>query len=138
MATLSLFADLSQLATICDFVTQVGHDLGLDERLIYDLHLAVDEACTNVIQHAYRGRGGQIEVTVEPMDGGLQVIIRDWGEAFDPRTVPTPDVMVPLEQRSLGGLGLFLMRRVMDRVEFHFDPKHGNTLTMWKRLPDKE
>jgi anti-sigma regulatory factor (Ser/Thr protein kinase) len=137
MATLSLFADLSQLGTICTFVTEIGRELGLDERSISELHLAVDEACTNVIQHAYHGRGGQIEVTVEPMEGDLQVVIRDWGQAFDPQAVPTPDPTVPLEQRPLGGLGLFLMRRVMDRIEFQFDPSNGNTLTMWRRLPDR-
>jgi serine/threonine-protein kinase RsbW len=138
MPTLSLFADLSQLETISTFVIETGHELGLDERSIYELHLAVDEACTNVIQHAYRGLGGWIEVAVEATQGGLQVIIHDRGEAFDPQAVPTPDPKTPLEQRPIGGLGLFLMRQVMDRVEFHFDPEHGNTLTMWKRLPNAE
>lgn len=134
MAVLSLIADLAQLATIRDFVAQTGRELGLDDELIYSLQLAVDEACSNVVNHAYGGSGGLIEITIEPAGESLQVIIRDWGRAFDPSAVPVPDLAAPLEQRSLGGLGLFLMRGIMDRVEFQFDEENGNTLTMVKQL----
>jgi serine/threonine-protein kinase RsbW len=134
MAALSVFADLAQLANIRDFVAQTGRELGLDDELIYNLQLAVDEACSNVVNHAYGGSGGLIKITIEPVGESLQVIIRDWGEAFDPSAVRVPDLAAPLEQRSLGGLGLFLMRGIMDRVEFQFDEENGNTLTMVKQL----
>jgi serine/threonine-protein kinase RsbW len=134
MAELSLQAGLDQLSTIRAFVGQVGCDLGLDERTIYALELAVDEACTNVIRHAYRGQGGEIRIRVEQMDDRVQVVIRDWGQAFDPQAIPLPDVTAPLEQRPLGGVGLFLMRQMMDSVEFEFSPNDGNKLTMTKRL----
>jgi serine/threonine-protein kinase RsbW len=134
MPALSLIADLAQLATIRDFVAQTGRELGLDDELIYNLQLAVDEACSNVVNHAYGGSGGLIEITIEPVGESLQVIVRDWGQAFDPSAVPVPDLAAPLEQRSLGGLGLFLMRGIMDRVEFQFDEENGNTLTMVKQL----
>ena len=133
MATLSLDADLAQLTTIREFVSRSGRELDLDERTIYDLQLAVDEACTNVIQHAYAGRGGAMEVTVEPDEGGVRVTVRDWGEPFEFQKVPEPNVATPLEQRELGGLGLFLMHQVMDDVLFDFDAEQGNTLTMVKR-----
>lgn len=138
MATLSLQADRFQLAIIRSFVTQTGHDLGLDERVIQHLELAVDEACTNVVQHAYGGQGGKIEITIELLAAGVQVIVRDWGAAFDPLAVPTPDVTAPLQQRSPGGLGLFLMRQLMDRVDFQFNAERGNTLTMVKRPDGRE
>jgi serine/threonine-protein kinase RsbW len=137
MATVKLRADLTELATIRDFVARTGRDLGLPERMIYDLTLAVDEACSNVIRHAYGGQAGTIEVRVQSHDGCVRVTIRDWGEAFDPAAVPVPDVGAPLEQRPLGGLGLFLMRQAMDDVEFEFDPVCGNTLTMTKRIPER-
>ena len=133
MATLRLFADLSRLATIRQFVAQTGHDLGLDERMIYELQLAVDEASTNVVRHAYGGQGGEVEVTVEEIESGVRMIVRDWGEPFDPMRVPAPDVSAPLEQRKLGGLGLFLISQVMDSVSFAFDAEQGNTLTMVKQ-----
>lgn len=134
MATLSLFADVSELATIREFVAQAGRDLGLDERRIYDLQLAVDEACANVVQHGYGGQGGEIEITVERDEEEVRVTLRDWGTSFDPQAVPAPDVTASLEQRRLGGLGLFLINQVMDDVSFEFDAESGNVLTMVKRL----
>ncbi len=133
MATLSLYADLAQLTTIREFVSRSGRELDLDEREIYDLQLAVDEACTNIIQHAYDGQGGAMEVTVEPDKGGVRVTVRDWGTPFEFQKVPVPDVAAPLEQRGVGGLGLFLMHQVMDDIIFDFDAVQGNTLTMVKR-----
>lgn len=133
MATLSLTADLSQLTTIREFVAHSGSALGLGEEALFELQLAVDEACTNIVQHAYKGRGGIIKVTVEPGDGGVRVIVRDWGKPFEFQRVPVPDVTVPLEQRKTGGLGLFLMQQMMDEVHFDFDAEQGNTLTMVKR-----
>jgi anti-sigma regulatory factor (Ser/Thr protein kinase) len=134
MATLSLFADVSELATIREFVAQAGRDLGLDERRIYDLQLAVDEACANVVQHGYGGQGGEIEITFERDEEEVRVTLRDWGTSFDPQAVPAPDVTASLEQRRLGGLGLFLINQVMDDVSFEFDAESGNVLTMVKRL----
>ncbi len=138
MAKLSVLAGASQVASICDFVARAGWDLGLDNRLIYDLQLAVDEACINVIRHAYDGSDGEIEVSIDLTDKGVQAVIRDWGAAFDPLSVPEPDVSASLHERTPGGLGLFLMRNVMDQVDFQFDAERGNTLTMIRRLGDAE
>jgi len=133
MTTLRLCADLAQLTAIREFVARSGRELDLDERANYDLQLAVDEACTNVIQHAYGGRAGEIEVTVEPAEGGVRVTVADWGTPFELHKVPVPDVAAPLEQREVGGLGLFLIHQLMDDVRFDFDAELGNTLTMVKR-----
>jgi anti-sigma regulatory factor (Ser/Thr protein kinase) len=138
MTTLSLRADLGDLAAVREFVARIGADLGLDADVIYDLQLAVDEACANVINHGYGGQAGRIDVTVEPAEEGVQVVVRDWGGAFDPHVVHTPDVQAPLEERRLGGLGLFLMRKVMDDVSFAFDAERGNTLRMVKRIQRRE
>jgi len=138
MAEMNLFVDRDQLAVVRNFVTQMGCDLGLDSRVIDDLKLAVDEACTNIVEHAYGGQGGQIEIEIKSIDDGVQVTIHDWGAAFDPQAVPSPDVAAPLEQRPLGGLGLYLMRQMMDRVDFQFDGEDGNTLTMVKRLKEEQ
>lgn len=138
MAVLRLYADRARLATIRDFVAKVGHELGLDKRVVYDLQLAIDEACTNVVEHGYGGRGGEIEIGVEAAKDGVGVIVRDWGATFNPQAVPEPDVTAPLEQRRLGGLGLFLMRQVMDDVHFEFGAENGNTLTMFKRHRGEE
>lgn len=135
MASLRLLVDLDTVAEVREFVVQVGHDLGLPSGAIDELELAVEEACTNVCRHAYGGHCGEIELSLERGEGSVEVVLRDWGAAFDPSAVCCPDVTAPLEERSLGGLGLYLMRQLMDRVEFEFDEESGNTLTMVKELP---
>jgi serine/threonine-protein kinase RsbW len=127
-------ADLAQLGAIREFVAKASRRLDADEQAIRDLQLAVDEVCSNAIRHGYGGQEGQIEVTVEQFGHSVRVIVRDWGMAFDPQQVPVPDVDVPLEQRALGGLGLFLVQQVMDDVRFEFNGKRGNSVTMARRL----
>ena len=133
MTSLSLRADLSQIATIHGFVEQVGKDQDLDGQTLHTLHLVIGEACTNVIEHAYGRQGGPMEITLEARDDYVRVIIRDWGVAFDPAKVPIPDIGAPLEKRPLGGLGIFLMYQMMDDVHYHFSVEDGNTLIMVKR-----
>jgi serine/threonine-protein kinase RsbW len=132
MAELSLFVDLDRVSEVREFIERIGKELALDDQVIFQLQLALEEACSNVVFHAYDGQGGDLEVTIEPIEGGVQVVIRDWGAAFDPQAVPIPDVAAPLDQRPLGGLGLHIMRQIMDRVDFAFDPDQGNTLTLVK------
>ena len=134
MASLRLLVDLDTVGEVREFVVQVGRDLGLPPEAIDEMELAVEEACTNVCRHAYGGHCGEIELTLERGEGSVEVVLRDWGAAFDPAAVYTPDVTAPLEKRSLGGLGLYLMQQLMDRVEFQFDEESGNTLTMVKQL----
>jgi len=134
MTKMLLCADLAQLGTIREFVAVASRDLDVDECIIPDLQLAVDEICSNVIRHGYGGQGGRLEITVQAVAEGIQLIVRDWGTAFDPEAVSAPDVDAPLERRSLGGLGLFLVRQLMDEVHFQFHQKQGNSVTMIKRL----
>ncbi|HDQ72211.1 MAG TPA: ATP-binding protein [Chloroflexi bacterium] len=121
------------LVSISDFVTQAAEDAGLDKRAIHAVQLAVDEACSNIIQHAYGGEGrGDIECTCRIDGAGLTVILRDEGCRFDPAAVPEPDASPTLDTCSGGGLGLFFMRQLMDEVHFEFDQGDGNVLTMSK------
>lgn len=138
MATMRSRADPDQLAAIREFVARSSQALAVDERTIGDLQLAVDEICSNVIQHGYGGRGGEIEITVEDAGASIRLVVRDWGMAFDPGRVPAPALDLPLEERKLGGLGLFLVRQIMDEVQFEFDVQQGNSVTMVKRLNREE
>ena len=137
MVTMRWRAELTHLAAIREFVVDTSRSLGADELAVRDLQLAVDEVCSNSVRHGYGGREGQIEVTVERVGQSIKVVARDWGRAFDPEQVPLPDPGLPLEQRSLGGLGLFIVRQVMDEVRFEFSDSHGNSVTMVRRL-DRE
>lgn len=133
MASLILDANLSNISTIHNFVDEVGREHHLDVQTLHALHIVMGEACTNVIVHAYKSQGGPLQIHVEVQDNCIWILIRDWGLAFDPSQVPVPDVTATLENRPLGGLGVYLIRQMMDDVIYDFDAELGNTLTMIKR-----
>ena len=131
---LSVSSDMNNLVVIADFVTTVAEKLGLDEQETFALQMAVDEASSNVMEHAYRGHSdGRLSLRVQALDDEVVVTICDQGERFDPQSVPRPDISAPLQERHNGGLGLYLMEKLMDSVAWEFDPERGNTLTMRKR-----
>ena len=105
-----------------------------DESAVFQTRLAVDEACTNIIEHAYpNSEGGEIEVVIQARPGEIQIHLTDFGEPYDPGQVRSqPPTGLPLEEALPGGLGLYLMRRVMDEVYYTSHP-NSNTLVMVKR-----
>jgi serine/threonine-protein kinase RsbW len=121
------------LVAIRKFVFQAASDAGFDEKDIYAVELAVDEACANIIEHAYGGENkGNIECTCNDLNGSLEIIIRDEGQPFDPTNVTTPNFSVDLNQLKPRGAGLFLITNLMDDVDFKFSKKKGNELRMVK------
>ena len=132
MDTITLTADLDALAKISAFVTEAAELAGLDERATWQVQLAVDEAATNVIQHAYDlDAPGDLTLGWRCEDNKFVVTLRDYGRQFDPGSIPEPDITSSLEDRQVGGLGLYLITRLMDEVRFDFDPHAGNVLTMF-------
>lgn len=131
---LTVEGDLKNLARIGEFVGEAASQAGLADRAAYAARMAVDEACTNIIEHAYGGEGrGQIRLVCQIQADGLRIIIYDQGESFSPTNVPELDTEAPLEARPLGGMGLFFIRSLMDQVEFTFGTPEGNRLTLFKR-----
>ena len=134
MRTAIFPAKFDQLDSIRDFAIQAARDAGMDDSETYAIELSIDEACTNIIEHAYQEENrGDIECTCDSNDVCLTVVIRDHGKPFDPSTVVTPDLNADIDNRAVGGLGVFLMKQLMDEV--HFEPlgEAGNVLTMVKR-----
>ncbi len=122
------------LTEVSQFIDQAAARAGLDERATYAVRMAVDEACTNIIQHAYGGEGrGQIRLLCETQAEGLQVTIFDQGTPFEPMHVPELDPQAPLQERQPGGMGVFFIRNLMDTVEFKFGTPQGNRLILFKR-----
>lgn len=127
-------AVLASLGKISDQVLEAAKKAGLSERAQYDVEVAIDEACANIIEHSYAGEaGGEIECTCLILPEGLKIVLHDTGCFFDPNAVPEPDLQSPLEQRKEGGLGLFFMRKLMDEVIFDPCQGQGTLLTMFKR-----
>jgi len=135
MITVSFPGRFSSLDRIRKFYTTAARQAGLEEKAVNEVELAVDEATSNIIQHAYGGENkGDIECSYSIDSSGLLVIIRDFGKSFDPKVVRRPDLESDVCCREEGGLGLHFMRTLMDSVEFSFNVHGGNLLTMTKRL----
>lgn len=97
------------------------------------IQLAVEEAVTNVVTHGYEGTGGEVSVQCVPSPDLVQITITDAGPAFDPTKIPPADIMADLEHRNIGGLGVHLIRSVMDEVRYTRE-MNENRLTLVKRL----
>jgi serine/threonine-protein kinase RsbW len=135
MESITLPGTLDSLAQISDFITDATARAGLDDHAAWQVQLAVDEAATNIIQHGYEdAKRGDIELAWRLDGDELVVTLRDYGRRFNPDDVPAPDITSPLEERQAGGLGLYIMSRLMDTVRFDFDDAQGNLLTMVKRV----
>jgi glutamate/tyrosine decarboxylase-like PLP-dependent enzyme/anti-sigma regulatory factor (Ser/Thr protein kinase) len=126
-------ADLERLAEIREFVKDRATTLEADPDAVSDLLLAVDEAATNCIVHGYAGSEGFVEVEVVRDGDALVVRLRDEAAPFDPTTVPSPDLTLAPDQRVLEGMGLYLIRQVMDEVSHRTTLQRGNELTLVKR-----
>jgi serine/threonine-protein kinase RsbW len=95
--------------------------------------MAVDEACSNIIEHAYQGQAdGEIECSYEITPDSLIVTLRDRGRHFDPTHASEPDLNAKLKDRTRGGLGIYFIRKLMDRVEYESTPDSSNVLTLVK------
>ena len=134
MPTKTFPGQYTSLAGISEFVAKAAQEAGLDSKGVYAVKLAVDEACTNIIEHAYGGEGeGKIECSCVIGDDVLTIKLRDWGGAFNPGCVPEPDFNVPLKDLATRGAGLFFMRKLMDEVRYKFNAKKGNLLVLVKK-----
>lgn len=129
---LSVAGATSDLPGILEFVTDACAQGCIDPGVCFDVQLAVEEACANVIAHAYGGRGGPFSLRFEVNDHAVVITVHDQGRPFEPREVARPNMTVPLEKRPIGGLGLYLMYQLMDEVRFTFTAD-GNTVVMVKR-----
>jgi serine/threonine-protein kinase RsbW len=119
----SLPAALDSLAEIRRFVKEAADAAGIEEARAYQLQLAVDEIATNIILYGYKDAGASAVVSIgsEASDGALVITVEDQAPAFDPRTMEMPeaeDLAKPLEERSIGGLGIFLAIQGVDRFDY--------------------
>jgi serine/threonine-protein kinase RsbW len=122
------------LDEIRELVAKIARAGGFDEKEIYTLQLAADEAASNIIEHAYEGiSNATLEVTCDMRGDTLTVTMRDTGRPFNPSNVKQPNLKADLSERQIGGLGLYLMRKLMDEVRYEASPTKGNLLTMIKR-----
>ncbi|MCP5094655.1 MAG: ATP-binding protein [Chloroflexi bacterium] len=134
-----------KIKQICAFAADGAAQAGMVEGDIFHIELACDEACTNIIEHAYGGEGkGDIIISWKADDRSFTIVINDNGRSFNPKDVPEPAIPPDpndpnfseakmVENLKIGGLGIHFMRKLMDEVTYQFDAATGNTLILVKK-----
>lgn len=138
MPTITLPAGLDQLAVVNEFIAK---NIPAKHRdILLNVELALEELLVNVFRHAYKGVGGQAEVgcRMVNLDGKAYfcVMVRDFGDPFDPfKDAPVPDTDKPLEDREIGGLGVYLVKHVATHYCYS-DSDASNTIELYFLLPN--
>ena len=131
---LILHNDIQQIPQLAEFVETIASEKKLDQATAMNLNLALEEAVTNVIMYAYpEGSDGLVDIEAIIRKDSLEFIISDNGVPFDPTAAPEADITLGAEERRIGGLGIFLVRNIMDSVSYaRNDGK--NILSMTKKI----
>jgi serine/threonine-protein kinase RsbW len=136
--TLHILSRTEKLSLVRDFVSEAARRFGFDEESTNKIALAVDEACTNIIKHSYKfATDKDITVRIITNTRNFEVLIEDQGISFDPEKVQPPNMKEYLTQYRRGGLGMFLMRSLMDKVEYKVYPGLRNEVRLVKYRPSK-
>lgn len=131
--TLNIPSRTDNLEIIRDFIIGIAKKFGFNDDGIGEIELAVDEACANVIKHAYNyDENKKIDITVETNSSKLTITISDQGKGFDPAKLESPEQR--LQKHARGGLGIALIKKVMDEVSFDINPG-SNHVKMVKYIP---
>jgi anti-sigma regulatory factor (Ser/Thr protein kinase) len=132
MPPLKFPARFEYLDEIRDYVGQKARAARFSDKDVYSIQLATDEAASNIIEHAYAGvSNAEFELSCAFENNGLVITLVDQGKSLDLSKVEQPDVKADLSQRKIGGLGIFLMRKLMDEVRYEVTGA-GNVLTLIK------
>lgn len=128
---LTLHNDVQEVPQLAAFIDEVAEACGIDMATTMSLNLAMEEAVVNVMNYAYpAGTVGNVDIDAEFADGQLTFVLSDSGTPFDPTQAGTPDLTLDAEERPIGGLGIFLVRQIMDTIVYRrSDGKNILTLT---------
>ena len=134
---ISLTNDLQELAVVAGEVDAFCARHGIAPAIAYAVNLSLDELLTNTISYGYEDDGQHdIDIALRLEDGVIVVEISDDGIPFEPANAPVPDTDAPLQDRPIGGLGIFLVGRMMDSFEHRYSDGR-NIVTLTKRAQDE-
>lgn len=132
MAKLILPAKMQSFESMMQFIEDGAKSQGFDVKDVNQIKIAAEEALVNVINYAYHDEGGEVEINCDTKEGkGLVIEVIDRGAPFDPTSIPEPDINAPIEDRRIGGLGVYMMQQLMDEVSYRRDGDR-NILTLAK------
>jgi serine/threonine-protein kinase RsbW len=123
------------LSVIRDFVSRSATEAGFASDVIENIILAVDEACTNIIKHAYKSfPEGEMIIKTKFTNSRFIVSITDYGISFEPTKIPEPDLQKYYRQKRVGGLGMYLMKTLVDEVKYVSIPGKYNEVMLSKNI----
>lgn len=133
MANIIAHADMENFNRIIEFIQAEAENIGFDKKLVKKIRLACEEIIINVINYAYPDKEGDIEIKCDSEKDGKGFLIKiiDWGTPFNPLSKPEPDINAPANEREIGGLGIFLARKVLDKFDY-IREGNSNVLTLFK------
>ena len=124
--------DVQEVPQLADFIDEFCESCGIDMSTTMSLNLAIEEAVVNVMDYAYpAGTVGDVHIDAQYDDGQLTFVIRDKGTPFDPTKAKDVDTTLSAEQRPIGGLGIHLVRTIMDEIKYSYVDGQ-NVLTLRK------
>ena len=131
--SISVQASTEHLAEVRDFVAKHATDFGFKKQDVADIRLAVDEAYTNIIKHAYKNQKHKsVDIELGYNSNEFWISLLDTGDAFDPQNYSKPDVRKKIKEKKRGGVGVYLIKQLMDNVEYHTEGS-VNEIRMTKR-----
>ena len=126
--------DIAEISKLAQFVDEVGEEFSLAPDVVFNLNLVLEEAVVNVINYAYPKEEHQsIYLSATLHEGSIVFVLTDTGKEFDPTAAPEADITLSAEDRPIGGLGIFLIRQIMNEVKYQ-RIEGKNVLTMGKKL----
>jgi len=125
---------IDELAGIAEFLEETGDEWGLDPSVVLSINLVIEEAFTNIVSYGYDDQSDHIiEIQCKLKDKEIGIVITDDGHAWDPTLREEPDISLGPEDRPVGGLGIFLMKKMMDKVGYERN-ENKNILSLTKYL----
>ncbi|NDV54435.1 ATP-binding protein [Parabacteroides sp. 52] len=126
--------EIDQLVHVSEALKEVLSPFDWPQKICMNLNLALEEAVTNVILYAYpQEKNKDITICLEASEHKLKIVLMDYGVEFDPTARPEPDTSLPLHERSIGGLGIYLVKEMMTDVKYSRQG-NKNVLTMTKEI----
>ncbi len=129
---LTIDSAIDEIPVVSERLETLMSGAGFSPEAVLDTQLAVEEAITNVIVHGYKQKGNEIRIACQLIDGAIVIRITDSAPPFNPLSLPTPDLDSDVNERRIGGLGIYLIRRVMDGVEYAYEGGN-NVFTLTKK-----
>ena len=126
--------NISEITRLYEFIEELGNDFSLSPDIVFNLNLVLEEAVVNIINYAYPKEEHQnIYLSARMHEGSIILVLTDTGKEFDPTAAPEADVTLSADDRQIGGLGIFLIRQIMNEVKYE-RIEGKNVLTLEKKL----